>query len=441
MSIWWARWLIVAGALAVTLAVLGWRLTLPDRFESTSRLRLIVLANDDSSLDEDQLTLASRIYAELGESQPIRDRALDRSGTGLTDDDSWEIAVDRTTPPGFLDVTAVAASPTVAAQLADGMANTLAVTVAEDRLGTAGNELNGIRIVPEVFEEATVPSGRSAPRPFREAALAGLASAILLAEGAVALRALRGRLPLTRPAERVQEMVGIPTVELTGGLEDRTKLALFAGRQLGPRPVAVVTQCGGWPNPAVALRLAEAIAGDDRRTLVVDGDVVTPTLDAQLGLRRTPGLAEVLRGDSGLSEAVQDLDRAGRMSLLPVGDGSSRLPISDLNRFLSSARASRYDGVVISLTSAAMPDRAAAGLGLGLERSVVLVIDPTRTSRRQLRELVHAFGGPDEVDGLLLATHETATSEIRRLAGRRRHRETAGGPNLDTGSIARSELP
>lgn len=439
-SIWWSRWIILIGALLVGLAVLGWRLNVPDRYESTSRVRLIVLAGDDSSLDEDRLNLASRIYAELGDSQPIRELAVAESGTTLDiDDDSWDIEVERTSPPGFLDVTATAPSPTEATRLADGMASALAQTVSEDRLG-ASDPLNGLTVVPDVFERADTPSGPSAPRPYREAALAALASAIVLAELAVALRALSGRLPLTRPAERVQEMFGIATIELTGGPEDRTKLALLANRRLGPQPMAVVAQCGGWPNPAMALRLAEAIAGDDRRALVVDGDIVTPTFDSQLGVARTPGLTEVLRGDCGLGEAVQELDRAGRMSVLSVGDGSFRLTTTELNRFLASARAPRYDAIVVSLTSAAMPDRVAAGLGLGLDRSVLLVIDPTRTTRRQLRELVHAFGGHDEVDGLLLATHETATAEIRRLARRRTQQEPDPGPNLDTGPIPRPEL-
>jgi Mrp family chromosome partitioning ATPase len=155
--------------------------------------------------------------------------------------------------------------------------------------------------------------------------------------------------------------------------------------------------------------------------LVVDGDAASPTLDGQLGLTRSPGLTDVLSGRSQLPETVHHPDESSQVSVLTVGAnaGARRWTSNDLTRLFSySRKARRFDGVVVSLTSAAMPDGVALGMELGLHQAVVLAVDPTRTKRRQLGELIHAFGGPDEVCGLLLVTNETAAVEMRRLARR-----------------------
>ncbi len=443
-SIWAARWFVLLGSLAVAGVVFAWRSSMPDRYEATGQLRLIVLADGDTSLDEGRLTLASRIYAELAESTPVIEAALARSGTGLTiDDDAWAIEVTRSSPPGFLEVDGRAESPDEAADLAASMLTVLVETVDDDRLGPSAAGANGLTIVPEVVERPEVPTGPSSPQPSREAGIALTATLILLAGGSVGLRAASGRLPLDRPAERVQELFGLPTVELTGTPEDRTRLALFASRRLRRATATVVIQCGGWPNPAAALRLAEAMSGDGRRALVVDGDPTSPTLDAKFGVGRSPGLAEVLSGTSTLQEAVHPLGDSGNLSLLTVGRGDGQRLSSDLTRFLGSARSSgRFDAIVVSLTSAAMPDGAAAGLEIGLDRPVVLVVDPTRTSRRQLGELLHAFGGSDEIGGLVLLTNETATIEIRRLANRWSQRAVDGHkPPLLSSLLSRSGRP
>ncbi len=421
-AIWRARWFVLVGALVVAGVVLTWRSATPERYESTSRLRLVVLAEGDVSLDEDRLTLASRIYAEVADSRSVLTRAIELSETSLSlDEADAGIEVTRSSPPGFLDITASDGSPEVATDLANGMAEALAEAVSDDRLGPSAAQENGLTVVPEVLEAAEVPTQPTTPRPGREAGVAFLASLIVLAELSVLARSLSGRLPLTETAERVERSIGVPSVDLTGDPQDRTKLALLAARSLRDTPVVVVVQCGGWPNPAAALRLAEAMTGRGRRVLVVDGDADAPTLHLQLGVGRSPGVAEVLTGRSRLPESVHQPHDSSGVSVLTVGDttGDGRWATADLTRLLgANTAARRFDTVVFSLTSASMPNGLGAGVEIGLDQGLVLVVDPKRTRRRQLGELVHAFGGPDEVDGLLFLPHETATVEIRRLARR-----------------------
>ncbi|MCP3913432.1 MAG: hypothetical protein GY713_21095 [Actinomycetia bacterium] len=431
-AIWRARWVVLVGSLMVAAGVLVWRMNVPENYEATARVRLVVLANGDMSLDEDILTLAGQIYAELAETQPVLERAIEASGTDVDPDgDSIEITVEQVTPPGFLDVIGSAGSPAIATALADGMSEALVESVTNDQRGSSLSLIKGLTVVPEIVEGAKAPGGPVSPRPIREAGVALLAAMVVLAEGAVLTRSIGGLLPLTETAARVERMVGVPTVSLTGQPEDRTKLALFAARHLTARPHALVVQCGGWPNPAPALRLAEALAIGGQRVLVVDGDMVSPTLDSHLGLARTPGLKEVLRGKSTINDTIHSIEAMPGIAVLTTGTtDNAKWVAADVTRFLGHARSlRRFDATVVSLTSAAMPAGVAVNLGLEIDQAVILVVNPNRTRRRQLGELIHTFGGLDEVGGLLLVDHETASTEIRRLSRLWRGRATPAVAN------------
>ncbi len=436
LAIWRARWVVLVGSLAVASVVLIWRLSVPDNYEAMARVRLVVLADGDVSLDEDTLTLAGQIYAELAETGPVLERAIEASGFDVDlDHDQADIVVDRATPAGFLDVIGSARSPAIAAALANGMTVALVESVANDQLGLSQPSINGLTVVPEVIEDAEAGDSPVSPRPIREAGVALLATMVVLAELAVLARSLGGRLPLSETAARVEQMVGVPTVLLTGEAQDRTKLSLFAARHLAAHPHALVVQCGGWPNPAVALRLTEALAGSGRRVLVVDGDVTSPTLDGHLGVARTPGMKEMINGKSTVADSVHSIEALPGIAVLTTGGSDdTKWGTADVNRFLNFAQSlHRFQATVVSLTSAAMPAGVANNLGLEVDHAVILVVDPNRTRRRQLRELIHAFGGPDEVGGLLLVDHETASIELRRLSRLWRDR----APALDTASRSR----
>ncbi|MCP4221898.1 MAG: hypothetical protein GY773_00965, partial [Actinomycetia bacterium] len=49
-AIWRARWVVLVGSLMVAAGVLVWRMNVPENYEATARVRLVVLANGDMSL-------------------------------------------------------------------------------------------------------------------------------------------------------------------------------------------------------------------------------------------------------------------------------------------------------------------------------------------------------------------------------------------------------
>jgi len=422
-SIWRIRRPVLIGSILIAAGVLAWRMSVPERYEAVSGLRLVIQTDGRPVLDEDRLELASRIYAELAETRPLVRRAVDRSGTGYAPDSTvWELTVDRASPPGFLEITASAPSAGGAVALTEAMAEALIETVDADT-DSPGNSGDGgsTVVVLELVEPARLPTESVAPRPFREAGVALIAAMVVLAELGALMRMLSGRLPSVRTAERLEQMTGVSTVELSGDLDDGAKLSLFAGRHLKANKLVTVTQCGGWPNPAAAVLLAEAMARTDRRVLIIDADPKRPTLDIQLGIDREPGLADVLGGRSPLMEAVHQLEDKESVSVLSVGSQGDhgRWSTADLTRFLASTRAAlRFDVIVMSLSSASMPSGVASVLEVELDNAMVLTFDPEATTRRQVNELIHTFGGPDSVAGLVLMTGRRATTELGWLARR-----------------------
>ncbi|MGI9597859.1 MAG: hypothetical protein ACR2QK_16970, partial [Acidimicrobiales bacterium] len=155
-----------------------------------------------------------------------------------------------------------------------------------------------------------------------------------------------------------------------------------------------------------------------RRSLVIDGEGPEPNLHRRLGLPQGPGLAEVFSGEQPLAEAVFVSPARSNMSLLTAGgrDGT-RSPL-DGDRALDRLGASGdYEFIIVNLGATAMSD-GVAGAVAELRQSTILVIDPERTKRRELSDLVHGFGGHDDVIAILLLTNAAAAAETKRLAAR-----------------------
>jgi flagellar biosynthesis protein FlhG len=99
------------------------------------------------------------------------------------------------------------------------------------------------------------------------------------------------------------------------------KLMHAGGRQAdaapadAPRVVAIAGAKGGVGTTTVALNLASAMAGDGRRTLLVDADPQRADVATLAGLRDGYCLADVLSGARSLHEAMQ-LGPAGIQVLL-----------------------------------------------------------------------------------------------------------------------------
>lgn len=415
-TIWRRKWFILAGAAAVAEVVfLVLSFAVEPSYQSDSSIRLTIEADGGLLLDGDRVEYASRVYAELAESPAVLDDAIERSGLELDRDQAaGDIDVEWARPPGFIDVTATADSASGAVALADGMAAALAATIAADAERFDGGP-GSAGVTADIVEPAVAPTSPFSPRPARDAVAAFLIALVVLAELVALWRPIRGLLPTSRTAELVTELVGVPSITLTGDPDDRTRLGSFAARHLDTNPAIVLVQCTSSPRPAAAVRLGEALTAVGRRTLVVDGDRHDPSLHWWLSLPRAPGLDDVATERLAVSEAVFESEAKAEVSLLTAGgDGDTEpSPTDDLLDTLSPG----YDCVVVDIGVDATLDGIAAEVA-GLRNSTVLVIDPERTTRRRLAELVHGFGGHEDVVAILLLTRAAASAETSRLSAR-----------------------
>ena len=169
----------------------AWRSAVPDRYDAEARILLTVNDPGGPSLDEEQASLASRIYAELADTRPIRAGAIERSGLDIDLADAGNrFDVRRESPPGFLAVVGRGPTGAEAAALADAMAQTLVDEIELDRTaetapsgrgaseaGGSGAAIGAIgerrEVTAELIQSATAPSQRAAPVRCSSACAAG----------------------------------------------------------------------------------------------------------------------------------------------------------------------------------------------------------------------------------------------------------------------------
>lgn len=427
-TIWHYKWFIIGAAVVIAEGVFLLLSSLPMSYEAESSIRLSDRSDAGLLLDSDRMEYASRVYAELAESPAVLTAAVAISGVSIDVGDAADaLDVDWTNPPGFIDITATANSSRDAALLADGMAEAIIALVADD-VGAnraadgaaAGSDdvtdTAEITLTASLVEPAIEPQSAASPRPARDAFAAFLIALVVLAEAAALWRPARGLLPLSRTAERVSELVGIPALTLTGEPEDRTRLALFASRHLAVKSSVLIVHCNGEPLPAVPVKLAEAVTAGGRPTLVIDGERSEPNLHRRLGLPQGPGLNEVMLGHERLRDAVFKSTDRSDLALLTAGgtDGTRQhLAADDALERLGSD----YDFVIVNVGSTTLLDGVASAVA-EQPRSTILVFDPQKAKRRDLGDLVHGFGGHEEVAAILLVTKSAGRAETRRLADR-----------------------
>jgi tyrosine-protein kinase Etk/Wzc len=93
----------------------------------------------------------------------------------------------------------------------------------------------------------------------------------------------------------------------------------FARLDRSPRTLVVTSPAPGDGKSTTAANLAITMAQQGHRVLLIDGDMRRGRLHDGFGLRREPGLSNVLRGQTPLEAAVHAPDRAERPTLLTTG--------------------------------------------------------------------------------------------------------------------------
>jgi capsular exopolysaccharide synthesis family protein len=104
---------------------------------------------------------------------------------------------------------------------------------------------------------------------------------------------------------------------------DAVRTGLLVSDELAPNRILAVTSATVHEGKTrVATALAASIArASGHAVLLVDGDMRCPEIHARFGIARQPGLAEVLRGEIGLDEAIVRPE-GGLVHVLPAGAAS-----------------------------------------------------------------------------------------------------------------------
>ena len=170
-----------------------------------------------------------------------------------------------------------------------------------------------------LLEEAVVPTGNDTLKRLMLAAIAGLAGLTFGGGLVVALEYLRNRLG---DAEEIPSRIGvrvIGTIPWVGksrrGRANEYRLAesvdsirtlILQGNRESARVILVTSAGDREGKSSLAANLAASIARSDHRTLLVEGSLRNPSVHAALQLdAATPGMAELLRGETTNNEVVQ----------------------------------------------------------------------------------------------------------------------------------------
>jgi succinoglycan biosynthesis transport protein ExoP len=223
-------------------------------------------------------------------------------------------------------------------------------------------EVSNVRVV----DAAAEPQDPVRPRPIRDTALS-IVLGLVLAVGAAFFRDYLDN-SVGKPSD--VRRLGLPLLGIipegnakNGGLvvtnghrkepfsEGYRVLRAALHGPAGQGQVLVVTSTlPGEGKSLTAVNLALSLASADERVLLVDADMRRPTLNTLLGMRRTPGLCEVLTGVAGLEAAVQRVPGT-RLRILTAGtpvesNPADLLATSGFRELLMTLRAS-YDRIVL----------------------------------------------------------------------------------------------
>lgn len=379
-------------------------------------------------------------------------------GHGLTAQKvSESVAVAGQGESGVVSVSASAASPTLAAKIAntyvrrfveDQKASNrqyfksalalvhkqLAALSPKQRVGADGLQLQDraqtLGLLAElnqgevqVAQEAAAPSSPSSPKTSRNTAIGGILGLIIGLALAFILESFDRRVRAPEDLESIYRLPVLGSVpsskrlaqkgaalspaeaEAFGLIRARLR-SMFSGRDL--RTAAIISAQAGEGKTTVAVHLAEAAARSGSRVLLLEMDLRGPTLAQRLGVPAGPGIAEVLSGVVAMTEATRSVDvpaaasmgeRTRRYDVIVAGaelspDPSELLESTALLAMLEQAR-SLYDFVVMDTPPlTSVPD--AFPLLTRVDGVIVVgfVGQSRRESAEQLEQMLIGSGAP-----------------------------------------------
>lgn len=292
----------------------------------------------------------------------IADLGLDTSTTEFARSIEAQASVDSV----IVEIAASSTSPDQAAEVANAVVERLGVVV-RDLSPKLDDEPS---VVVTAVAVATPPQFQSAPNTPRNLLIAALAGLFLGLLAALAREHLDTRLRADEPvpggvavlgAVEYDRAVGRQPLNLsqrTGTQRQRIAYETFRRIRTNLRfldlerrvQVMVVTSsAAGEGKSSVSLNLADALAAEGRRVVLVETDLRRPKLADYLGMEGAVGVVDVLAGSVDLTDALQRWSR-DQQFLLPAGSippNPAELLGSDLMVRLVDDLRSRFDVVIL----------------------------------------------------------------------------------------------
>jgi len=206
-------------------------------------------------------------------------------------------------------------------------------------------------------------------------------------QGTLPMQALPGDPDARFNGMSAKDMLAAPNAAFDEAIRTlRSSILLSAGLEHHPRSILVTSASPGEGKSTIALYLAAAHSQQQRRTLLIDGDMRRPVI--KLGVSNDRGLSDVVNGTMHWREAVQTPYAYPDLDILSAGPSSRRVAdrIGIVLRSILDEAEREYDLVVIDsppLLGFAEPLEIAA-----LADSVIIVARAGRTNRSAVASVV-----------------------------------------------------
>lgn len=345
-----AHWLgVLLLTVATATAALAFSLTQPKVYAANANGFVSAGLNDNPALASVSDSLAksrAKSYVDIAKSRATAQDVIDELGLDAAPSSLiGNIDVEQPIDTVLIKVTARAATPLEAQQLADAWIAALAGQVAQIEDPKGKNKAGTLEVVP--VESAELPTSPVSPQTDRNVLL-GLVLGLLLGLGYAVIRSQLDR--RIRSAAAVEQRFGVTVVGAipgdpglqhepgtpapiavfeeseakprTGSAEAFRKLRTnlrFMDVDNPPRVIVVTSPQQGDGKSTVAANLAAAIAASGEKVTLVDGDLRRSSVAQAFGLVEGAGLTDVLTGRVEVADVTQQPAQHANLSILAAG--------------------------------------------------------------------------------------------------------------------------